>query len=149
MIKRKSCFSVWSFQSKEAQIGVEPVVCEILNIISLGFWGFGYGSTPTRPRSSWGMWARWPSARRIGTLALIIKQELLLVIVGGLFVMEAISVILQVTSYKLRDKKRIFRCAPIHHHFEMGGWKETQVVIRFWILAILFALMGLATLKIR
>jgi phospho-N-acetylmuramoyl-pentapeptide-transferase len=85
----------------------------------------------------------------IGTLALIIKQELLLVIVGGLFVMEAISVILQVASYKLRDKKRIFRCAPIHHHFEMGGWKETQVVIRFWILAILFALMGLATLKIR
>jgi len=69
--------------------------------------------------------------------------------VGGLFVMEAISVILQVASYKLRDKKRIFRCAPIHHHFEMGGWKETQVVIRFWILAILFALMGLATLKIR
>lgn len=85
----------------------------------------------------------------IGTLALIIKQELLLVIVGGLFVMEALSVILQVASYKLRDKKRIFRCAPIHHHFEMGGWKETQVVVRFWILAFLFALMGLATLKIR
>ena len=84
----------------------------------------------------------------IGTLALIIKEELLLVIVGGLFVMEALSVILQVASYKLR-KERIFRCAPIHHHFEMGGWKETQVVIRFWILAFLFALMGLATLKIR
>jgi phospho-N-acetylmuramoyl-pentapeptide-transferase len=84
----------------------------------------------------------------IGTLALIIKQELLLVIVGGLFVTEAASVIIQVTSYKLRGK-RVFRCAPIHHHFEMGGWKETQVVIRFWILAFLFALMGLATLKIR
>ncbi len=84
----------------------------------------------------------------IGTLALIIKQELLLVIVGGLFVMEAASVIIQVVSYKTRGK-RVFRCAPIHHHFEMGGWKETQVVIRFWILAFLFSLMGLATLKIR
>lgn len=84
----------------------------------------------------------------IGTLALIIKQELLLVIVGGLFVMEAGSVILQVASYKSR-KKRIFRCAPLHHHFELGGWAETQVVIRFWILAVLFSLMGLATLKIR
>ena len=84
----------------------------------------------------------------IGTLALMIKQELLLVIVGGLFVMEAASVIIQVVSYKSRGK-RVFRCAPIHHHFEMGGWKETQVVIRFWILAFLFALMGLATLKIR
>jgi len=84
----------------------------------------------------------------IGTLALIIKQEVLLVVVGGLFVLEALSVILQVASYKAR-KKRIFRCAPIHHHFELGGWAETQVVVRFWILAILFALMGLATLKIR
>jgi phospho-N-acetylmuramoyl-pentapeptide-transferase len=84
----------------------------------------------------------------IGTLALIIKQEILLVIVGGLFVLEALSVIVQVASYKTR-KKRVFRCAPIHHHFELGGWAETQVVVRFWILAILFALMGLATLKIR
>jgi phospho-N-acetylmuramoyl-pentapeptide-transferase len=84
----------------------------------------------------------------IGTLALIIKQEILLVVVGGLFVLEALSVILQVASFKSR-KKRIFRCAPLHHHFELGGWAETQVVIRFWIVAILFALMGLATLKIR
>jgi len=84
----------------------------------------------------------------IGTLAVIIKQEILLVVVGGLFVMEAASVILQVFSYKTR-KKRIFRCAPIHHHFEQRGWAETQVVVRFWILAILFSLMGLATLKIR
>ncbi len=84
----------------------------------------------------------------IGTLALIIKEEMLLVIVGGLFVIEALSVILQVASFKSR-KKRIFRCAPIHHHFELGGWAETQVVIRFWIVAIIFALMGLATLKIR
>ncbi len=84
----------------------------------------------------------------IGTLALMIKEELLLVVVGGLFVVEALSVIIQVASYKSR-KKRIFRCAPIHHHFELGGWAETQVVIRFWIVAILFSLLGLATLKIR
>lgn len=85
----------------------------------------------------------------IGTLALIIKEEILLVVVGGLFVAEALSVMLQVASYRLRNKKRIFRCAPLHHHFELGGWAETQVVVRFWILAILCALMGLATLKIR
>ncbi len=84
----------------------------------------------------------------IGILALMIKEELLLVVVGGLFVMEAASVILQVVSFKSRGK-RIFRCAPIHHHFELGGWAETQVVIRFWIIAIIFALAGLATLKIR
>jgi phospho-N-acetylmuramoyl-pentapeptide-transferase len=84
----------------------------------------------------------------IGTLALIVKESLLLVIVGGLFVIEALSVILQVGSYRWR-KKRIFRCAPIHHHFELGGWAETQVVIRFWILALLFSLLGLATLKLR
>ncbi len=84
----------------------------------------------------------------IGTLALMIKEELLLVVVGGLFVVEALSVILQVASYKSR-KKRIFRCAPLHHHFELGGWAETQVVVRFWIVAILFSLLGLASLKIR
>jgi phospho-N-acetylmuramoyl-pentapeptide-transferase len=84
----------------------------------------------------------------IGTLALMVKEEILLVIVGGLFVTEALSVMIQVASYKSR-KKRVFRCAPIHHHFELGGWAETQVVIRFWIVAILFALAGLATLKIR
>ncbi|MGC8763371.1 MAG: phospho-N-acetylmuramoyl-pentapeptide-transferase [Acidobacteriota bacterium] len=85
----------------------------------------------------------------IGTLALIIKEEVLLVVVGGLFVAEALSVMLQVASYRWRNKKRIFRCAPLHHHFELGGWQETKVVVRFWILAILCALMGLATLKIR
>ncbi|MCI4398687.1 MAG: hypothetical protein JHC34_07600 [Acidobacteria bacterium] len=78
----------------------------------------------------------------------MIKEELLLVVIGGLFVIEALSVILQVASYKSR-KKRVFRCAPLHHHFELGGWAETQVVIRFWIVAILFSLLGLATLKIR
>ena len=81
-------------------------------------------------------------------VAILIKQELTLVIVGGVFVMEAVSVILQVASFKLRGK-RIFACAPIHHHFEIRKWSETQVTIRFWILSILCALIGLATLKIR
>lgn len=81
-------------------------------------------------------------------VAILIKQELVLVIVGGVFVMEAASVILQVASFKLRGK-RIFAMAPIHHHFELRKWSETQVTIRFWILSILFALLGLATLKIR
>ena len=84
----------------------------------------------------------------LGTIAIMIKQELLLVFVGGLFVVEALSVILQVGSFKLRGK-RIFRMAPIHHHFELGGWPEQKVVIRFWIVALIFALMGLSTLKLR
>ena len=84
----------------------------------------------------------------LGTVAVLIKQEILLVFVGGLFVIEALSVILQVGSYRLRGK-RIFRMAPLHHHFELGGWPEQKVVIRFWIVAIIFALMGLSTLKLR
>jgi phospho-N-acetylmuramoyl-pentapeptide-transferase len=84
----------------------------------------------------------------IGCTAAIAKQELLLVVVGGLFVAEAFSVIIQVASYKMRGR-RIFRMAPLHHHFELSGWAETQVVVRFWILAGVFALMGLATLKLR
>lgn len=84
----------------------------------------------------------------IGIVAVIAKQELLLVLVGGLFVLEALSVLIQVTSYKLRGK-RVFRMAPLHHHFELAGWRETQVVVRFWIVAVVFALAGLATLKLR
>ena len=84
----------------------------------------------------------------IGCAAVIAKQELVLVVVGGLFVAEALSVILQVASFQARGR-RIFRMAPLHHHFELSGWAETQVVVRFWIAAIVFALMGLATLKLR
>ena len=84
----------------------------------------------------------------VAMVAILIKQELVLIIVGGVFVMEAMSVILQVASFKMRGK-RIFAMAPIHHHFEMKKWSETQVTIRFWILSILFALLGIATLKIR
>ncbi len=84
----------------------------------------------------------------VGIIALMIHQPLTLIIVGGIFVMEATSVILQVASFKIRGK-RIFLMSPIHHHFELKGWKETKVVIRFWILSLLFALIGLATLKLR
>jgi len=84
----------------------------------------------------------------LGTVAVLIKQEILLVFVGGLFVIEAMSVILQVASYRLRGK-RIFRMAPLHHHFELAGWPEQKVVIRFWIVALIFSLLSLSTLKLR
>jgi phospho-N-acetylmuramoyl-pentapeptide-transferase len=84
----------------------------------------------------------------LGTIAVIIKQEVLLVFVGGIFVLEALSVILQVGSFKLRGK-RIFRMAPIHHHFELLGWSESKVIVRFWIAALVFALFALTTLKLR
>ena len=83
----------------------------------------------------------------LGTAAICTMQELLLVIIGGVFVMEALSVILQVASFKTRGK-RIFAMSPIHHHFELRGWHESQVIVRFWILSIVFALGGLALLKI-
>ena len=84
----------------------------------------------------------------LGTMAILTKQELLLVVVGGLFVLEAMSVIIQVASFKLRGK-RVFKMAPLHHHFELLGWSESKVTVRFWIIAILFALLSLATLKLR
>ena len=84
----------------------------------------------------------------IGVVAICCKQELLLIVVGGVFVIEAVSVILQVLSFKLTGK-RIFAMSPIHHHFELSGWKENTVIVRFWILSAVFALLGLATLKLR
>jgi phospho-N-acetylmuramoyl-pentapeptide-transferase len=84
----------------------------------------------------------------IGVMALLIKKEVLLVVVGGVFVLEALSVIIQVLSYKLR-KRRVFLMAPLHHHFELKGWAESKVVTRFWILGGLFAILSLSTLKLR
>ncbi len=84
----------------------------------------------------------------IGTVAVLVKQELLLPMIGGVFVLEALSVILQVGSYRFTGK-RIFRMAPLHHHFELSGWNESQVVIRFWIMALFFALFSITTLKLR
>ncbi|HEX4006940.1 MAG TPA: phospho-N-acetylmuramoyl-pentapeptide-transferase [Acidobacteriaceae bacterium] len=85
----------------------------------------------------------------LATVAVVIKQELLLPFIGGVFYLEALSVILQVGSYKLRGGKRIFRMAPLHHHFELMGWSESKVIARFWILALVFALFALTTLKLR
>jgi phospho-N-acetylmuramoyl-pentapeptide-transferase len=84
----------------------------------------------------------------IGCLAVMVKQEILLLLVGGLFVVEAVSVILQVASFKLTGR-RVFKMSPLHHHFELAGWRETKVVVRFWIIAIIFALFSLSTLKLR
>src|SRR5207249_1884085 len=84
----------------------------------------------------------------MGVVAICCKQELLLGVVGGVFVIEAVSVILQVMSFKLTGK-RFFVMSPLHHHFELTGWKESTVIVRFWILSIIFALLGLATLKLR
>ena len=84
----------------------------------------------------------------LGTVAILIKQEILLVFVGGVFVLEALSVIVQVASFKLTGK-RVFRMAPLHHHFELIGWEEPKVIARFVIVAIIFALFSLTTLKLR
>jgi phospho-N-acetylmuramoyl-pentapeptide-transferase len=90
----------------------------------------------------------------LGTIAVIVRQEIVLSIMGGIFVVEALSVMVQVSYFKYTKKKygegrRILRMAPLHHHFEKGGWKETQVVVRFWIITMLLCLLGLSTLKLR
>ena len=85
----------------------------------------------------------------LGTVAILVKRELLLVVLGGMFVLEALSVMLQVASYRWRNKRRIFRMAPLHHHFELSGWSETQVVVRFWVVGILLLLLSMSTLKLQ
>ena len=84
----------------------------------------------------------------LGVVTVIVRQEIVLVIMGGVFVVEALSVMLQVASFKLLGR-RVFRMAPLHHHFELKGWKENQVVVRFWIITIILVLIGLSTLKLR
>ena len=90
----------------------------------------------------------------LGTVAIIVRQEIVLFIMGGVFVVETLSVMIQVawfkyTKHKYGTGRRILRMAPLHHHFEVGGWRETQVVIRFWIISMMLVLVGLASLKIR
>jgi phospho-N-acetylmuramoyl-pentapeptide-transferase len=85
----------------------------------------------------------------MGFGAIVTRHEILLLVIGGVFVMELVSVILQVSYFKYTGGKRMFRCAPIHHHFHLAGWSEPQVVVRFWLLAVGFATIALATLKIR
>ena len=84
----------------------------------------------------------------LGVLAVLVRQEIVLMIMGGVFVMETVSVIIQVASFKLTGK-RVFRMAPIHHHFELKGWPEPRVIVRFWIITVILVLIGLATLKLR
>ena len=84
----------------------------------------------------------------LGSIAVITKHELVLIVIGGIFVLEAMSVIIQVFSYRVFGK-RVFKMAPIHHHFEKKGWSESTIVIRFWIISFVLAIVGLATLKIR
>jgi phospho-N-acetylmuramoyl-pentapeptide-transferase len=84
----------------------------------------------------------------LGTISIVTKHELVLAIIGGLFVLEAVSVIVQVASFKMTGR-RVFRMAPLHHHFEQKGWEESKIVIRFWIIALILAIAGLATLKLR
>lgn len=85
----------------------------------------------------------------LGLAALVAKQELILIVVGGLFVMEALSVIIQVAYFKLTGGRRVFRMAPLHHHFELKGWPEPKVIVRFWLIAVILAMIGLSTLKVR
>jgi phospho-N-acetylmuramoyl-pentapeptide-transferase len=85
----------------------------------------------------------------LGVSAVLLRREFLYALVGGVFVIETLSVIIQVLSFRLRNGKRVFKCAPLHHHFELVGWHEAKVVIRFWMLGLMFALIGLATLKIQ
>ena len=90
-----------------------------------------------------------PLGGALGTVAVITKQEILLVIVGGIFVIETLSVIFQVGFFKMTKGRRIFKMAPLHHHFELKGWPEPKVIVRFWIIAIALALFSMSTLKIR
>ena len=84
----------------------------------------------------------------LGMVALVVRQEIVLLIMGGVFVVETLSVMIQVASFKLTGK-RVFRMAPLHHHYELKGWKENQVVVRFWIITMMLVLFGLSTLKLR
>ena len=85
----------------------------------------------------------------LGAVAVCVKQELVLLVMGGIFVLETLSVILQVGYFKMTGGKRLFRMAPLHHHFELKGWPEPKVTVRFWILTVIFVLLGLMTLKLR
>ena len=111
--------------------------------LSAGCWPF-CGTTPTRPNFSWAIPARWPLGATLAVVALMTGQWLLLPVVGFVFVAEALSVILQVTYFKLTGGKRLFKMSPIHHHFELLGWSETHVTPRFWLTGILAAMLGIA-----
>ncbi len=125
--------------------GEISVICGILAGAGLGFLWFNAHPAQIFMGDSGSL----PLGAILGTIAVVVKQEILLLIVGGLFVIEALSVIIQVGYFKLTKGKRIFRMAPLHHHFELKGWHESKVIVRFWIISITLALISLGTLKIR
>lgn len=125
-------------------VGEVAIICSALVGASLGFLWFN-----AHPAQVFmGDVGSLAIGGTIGAVAVLSKQELLLALVGGLFVLEALSVIVQVASFKLTGR-RVLRMAPLHHHFELRGWSETQIIVRFWILAVMFAFIGLSTLKLR
>ncbi|MCF8086543.1 MAG: phospho-N-acetylmuramoyl-pentapeptide-transferase [Desulfotignum sp.] len=125
--------------------GEISVICAILAGAGMGFLWFNAHPAQIFMGDSGSL----PLGAILGAIAVVVKQEILLLIVGGLFVMEALSVIIQVGYFKLTKGKRIFRMAPLHHHFELKGWHESKVIVRFWIIAITLAILSLGTLKIR
>jgi phospho-N-acetylmuramoyl-pentapeptide-transferase len=128
-----------------ANAGEITVICGVLAGAGLGFLWFNAHPAQIFMGDSGSI----PLGGMLGVIAVITKQEILLLLLGGLFVMEAMSVILQVGYFKMTNGSRIFRMAPLHHHFELKGWGETKVVVRFWIISIVLALISLSTLKIR
>lgn len=128
-----------------AGVGELAVLCSALIGAGLGF--LWYNAPPAK--IFMGDTGSLALGGALGTISVITKHEIVLAIIGGLFVMEALSVIIQVYYFKLTGGKRVFLMAPIHHHFEKKGWPESTVVIRFWIIAIILALIGLSTLKLR
>jgi len=128
-----------------AAAGETAVICGILAGAGLGFLWFNSHPAQIFMGDSGSI----PLGAILGTIAVITKQEILLLIVGGLFVVEALSVIIQVSYFKITKGKRVFRMAPLHHHFELKGWHESKVIVRFWIISITLALISLSTLKIR
>ena len=137
-------FSTYLELPRMPQVGEVTIFCGAMVGASIGF--LWYNAHPAEVFM--GDVGSLALGGAIGTVAVIIKQELLLPFIGGVFVIEALSVILQVASYKLR-KKRIFKMAPIHHHFELMGWSESKIIVRFWIASLVFALFALTTLKLR
>lgn len=125
--------------------GELSVICGIMAGAGLGFLWFNAHPAQVFMGDSGSI----PLGGVLGTIAVITKQEILLLVVGGLFVIEALSVIIQVSYFKLTKGRRIFLMAPLHHHFELKGWHESKVIVRFWIIAITLALLSLSTLKIR
>jgi phospho-N-acetylmuramoyl-pentapeptide-transferase len=137
-------FSTYLELPRMPQVGEMTIFCGAMVGASIGF--LWYNAHPAEVFM--GDVGSLALGGAIGTVAVIIKEELLLPFIGGVFVIEALSVILQVASYKLR-KKRIFKMAPIHHHFELMGWSESKIIVRFWIASLVFALFALTTLKLR